>query len=111
VLTHLNLFGLYREKVYLSSKKHYGKSFTLFFEFDGSSRQTHAHDLADILFIATASIICGAESWYDMEEFSKAKRDWLSTFLRLPGGMPSHGTFNCVFPPRLEKGFPDRTGR
>ncbi|MDR2691681.1 MAG: hypothetical protein LBB73_05200, partial [Dysgonamonadaceae bacterium] len=42
------------------------------------------------------------------------KRDWLSTFLRLPGGISSHDTFNRVFsapdPEGLEKGFPDRTG-
>jgi hypothetical protein len=100
-------------KVNLSSKKHYGKSFTLFFEFDGSLSRTHGHDLADILFMATASIPCGAESRYDMEEFGKAKQDWLSTFLRLPGGISSHDTFNRVFsapdPEGLEKGFPDRT--
>jgi hypothetical protein len=38
------------------------------------------------LFIAIASIICGAEGWNEMEEFGRAKKDWLKTFLRLPGG-------------------------
>jgi predicted transposase YbfD/YdcC len=65
------------------------------------------------MFIAIASIICGAESWYDMEEFGKAKEEWLKTFLRLPGGIPSHDTFNRVFsalePCELEKGFVDWT--
>ncbi|MDR1645202.1 MAG: transposase family protein [Tannerellaceae bacterium] len=42
------------------------------------------------MFIAIASIICGAESWYDMEELGKAKEEWLKTFLRLPSGTPSH---------------------
>jgi hypothetical protein len=70
---------------------------------DPQVERAREHDLADILFTATASIICGAESWYDMEEFGKAKRDWLSTFLRLPGGMPSHDTFNRVFPPRTRR--------
>jgi predicted transposase YbfD/YdcC len=32
-----------------------------------------------------------------MEEFGKAKKEWLKTFLRLPNGIPSHETFNCVF--------------
>jgi hypothetical protein len=55
------------------------------------------HDLEDIMFITIVSIICGAESWYDMEEFGKSKEDRLKTFLRLPGGIPSHDAFNRVF--------------
>jgi hypothetical protein len=71
--------------------------------------RTREHSLEDILFIAIASIICGAESWYEMEEFGKAKEKWLKTFLRLPGGIPSHDTFNRVFSAleqeELEKSF------
>ena len=37
------------------------------------------HDLEDILFIAIASIICGAEGWNEMEEFGKSKEDWFKT--------------------------------
>ncbi|MDR0749878.1 MAG: transposase family protein [Tannerellaceae bacterium] len=40
---------------------------------DPRVERTREHDLDDILFIAIASIICGAESWYEMEEFGKAK--------------------------------------
>jgi hypothetical protein len=29
-----------------------------------------------------------------MEEFGKAKKEWLKTFPGLPGGIPSHDTFN-----------------
>lgn len=55
------------------------------------------HNLEDILFIAIASVICGAESWNDMEEFGKSKEEWLKTFLSLPNGIPSHDTFNRLF--------------
>jgi hypothetical protein len=69
--------------------------------------------LEDILFIAIASIICGAESGYDMEAFGKAKEEWLKIFLRLPGGLPSHDTFKRVFsalePEEPEKSFIART--
>jgi hypothetical protein len=48
-----------------------------------------------------------------MEEFGRAKEDWLKTFLRLTGGIPSHDTFNRVFsalnPVELESCFMDRT--
>ena len=56
---------------------------------DPRVERTKAHMLEDILFIAIASVICGAESWNDMENFGKAKQEWLRTFLRLPGGIPS----------------------
>ena len=64
---------------------------------DPRVERTKAHMLEDILFIAIASVICGAESWNDMENFGKAKQEWLRTFLRLPESIPSHDTFNRVF--------------
>jgi DDE_Tnp_1-associated len=55
------------------------------------------HDLADILVIALCTILCGGDSFYDMEEFAQVRLDWLKTFLRLRNGAPSHDTFNRVF--------------
>jgi predicted transposase YbfD/YdcC len=80
---------------------------------DPRVERTREHRLEDILFIAIASVICGAESWNDMEEFGKAKEEWLKTFLALPGGIPSHDTFNRLFsslnPEELESCFMDWT--
>ena len=59
--------------------------------------RTKAHLLDDIIFIAIASVLCGADTWDDMEDFGKAKLSWLKTFLKLPEGIPSHDTFNRVF--------------
>jgi len=64
---------------------------------DPRVNRTKHHELVDILVIALCTLICGGESFYDMEEFGKAKRRWFSTFLRLPKGIPSHDTFNRVF--------------
>ena len=55
------------------------------------------HDLVDILVIALCAILCGRDSFYDMEEFAEIRLPWLKTFLRLPNGAPSHDTFNRVF--------------
>jgi predicted transposase YbfD/YdcC len=59
--------------------------------------RTPKHLLIDILTIAICSLVCGAESFNDMEDFGIAKYDWLKTFLKLPFGIPSHDTFNRVF--------------
>jgi len=55
------------------------------------------HSLPEVLFIALAAVLCGAESFTDMEEFGKAKEDLLRQILPLKHGIPSHNTFNNVF--------------
>ena len=37
------------------------------------------HDLADILTIALCTILCGGDSFYDMEEFGEVRLGWLKT--------------------------------
>lgn len=56
-----------------------------------------AHPLTNILMIAICSVLSGAETFVDMEDFGNAKKDWLSSFLDLSGGIPSHDTFGRVF--------------
>lgn len=51
----------------------------------------------DIMTIAILSVISGADTWDDMEDWGIAKKEWLETFLELPNGIPSHDTFNRVF--------------
>jgi len=55
------------------------------------------HSLFDILVISICAVICGAEHWTEMEEFGKAKQEWLADFLELENGIPSHVTFRRVF--------------
>jgi len=55
------------------------------------------HDRPDILTIAPCAILCGGDSFYDMEEFGEVRLDWLKTFLRLRNGAPTHDTYNRVF--------------
>lgn len=64
---------------------------------DPRLERTRKHHLPEILFIALCAVICGAESFTDIEEFGKANRAWLETFLDLPNGIPSHDTFGRVF--------------
>jgi len=55
------------------------------------------HGLMDILTIAICAIICGADEWTGIEEYGRAKQDWLKQFLTLAHGIPSHDTFGRVF--------------
>lgn len=60
---------------------------------DGGKR----HLLLDIVTIAVAAVVCGADSWVEVELFGQTKQPWLTTFLELPHGIPSHDTFGRVF--------------
>lgn len=67
------------------------------------------HKLIDIVMIAISAVLSGAESWTEIELFGQTKQEWLSTFLELPNGIPSHDTFREVFsrldPTEFEKHF------
>ena len=64
---------------------------------DPRLERTKDHLLLDIIFITIAAVICGAETWNDIEAFGKAKQEWLKSFLKLPNGIPTHDTFNRVY--------------
>lgn len=67
------------------------------------------HPLINIITIALCAIIAGAEGWTDIEMFGQQKKAWLSRFLDLENGIPSHDTFGRVFarldPEQFRHGF------
>lgn len=76
---------------------------------DPRIERTRAHSLVNILVIALLAVLCGADSFTDMEDFGHSKRDFLSTFLDLESGIPSHDTFGRVLamldPGALQEAF------
>jgi len=76
---------------------------------DPRIERTKRHTLLDVITIALCGVICGAESWVEVEDWGDAKREWLQTWLALPNGIPSHDTFGRVFsridPAQFEAGF------
>ena len=64
---------------------------------DPRVNRTRKHNLLDIIAIALCGVICGADSWVEIEAYGKAKYAWLQRFLQLPNGIPSHDTFGRVF--------------
>ena len=55
------------------------------------------HDLLEVMFIALAAVLCGAEDCTDMALFGQAKLRLLKEVLELPHGPPSHDTFSRLF--------------
>jgi predicted transposase YbfD/YdcC len=55
------------------------------------------HTLTDMIAIAIAGVLCGADGWVQIAQFGRAKRAWLEQFLELPHGIPAHDTFGRVF--------------
>ena len=59
--------------------------------------RTKKYKLIDIIVIAVSAVICGAKTWYEIEDFGKDKFEWFDSFLNLKNGIPSHDTFNRFF--------------
>jgi predicted transposase YbfD/YdcC len=64
---------------------------------DPRRRYLNDHPLINIITIALCAVIAGAEGWTDIEMFGRQKQEWLSRFLDLKNGIPSHDTFGRVF--------------
>lgn len=64
---------------------------------DPRAQHSIEHKLIDIAIITICAVLCGADSWVDVENYGKSKQQWLETFLDLPNGIPSHDTFERLF--------------
>ena len=74
-----------------------GKLLSIFKQIEDKRRDlSKLHDLNDILVMAIIAVICGADTWDNIEEYCEAKEEWLAGFLNLENGIPSHDTFNRV---------------
>lgn len=67
--------------------------------------RTKRHPLVSVLFIGICSVLCGAESWEQMEDFGYSRKEWLGQYVELPHGIPSHDTFGRVFAQIDSKAF------
>ncbi len=65
------------------------------------------YPLDEIFLTVLCAIICGSESWEDIEDFGKAKLYFLKQYLPFKNGTPSHDTFARVFSLIHPKDFKD----
>lgn len=73
--------------------------------------RTKKHSLHDILGVTLCAVICGADSFEEIERFGQARVEVLRQFLPLPNGIPSHDTFNRVLAALDRKRFAECFGR
>lgn len=55
------------------------------------------YPLHELLFTSLCAVICGAESWYDIEDFGEARINFLRRFFSYENGIPSHDTLGRFF--------------
>jgi len=60
-------------------------------------KENARHDLASILFIAVAGMLCGEKTCVDFADFADAHFETLDEIVDLSHGPPSHDTFSRVF--------------
>jgi predicted transposase YbfD/YdcC len=86
-----------------------GKFKKVFRRLDDPRAANASHELVEVLFIALAAVLCGAQGAADMALFGRSKEAVLRSFLRLEHGIPSHDTFSRIFrlldPQAFEKAF------
>jgi predicted transposase YbfD/YdcC len=64
---------------------------------DPRREHNRLHHLWDIIALTISAVVCGADSWVEVEQYGRRKQSWLQTFLELPHGIPSHDTIGRVF--------------
>src|SRR5580704_4132094 len=55
------------------------------------------HRLIDLVVLAICGVIANCDDWPDIALFARKRASWFKRFLALPGGIPSHDTFERVF--------------
>ncbi len=55
------------------------------------------HLLIDIVVMAICAVIGDCDDWSDIAQFARKREPWFRRFLKLPGGIPTHDTFERVF--------------
>ena len=78
---------------------------------DPRVNRTKKHRLDDILGITLCAVICGADSFEEIERFGEAREGWLRRHFALPNGIPSHDTFNRVLAALDRAKFAECSGR
>ena len=64
---------------------------------DPRSDKFKKHPLSSMIFIALVGSICGADDWVAIADTGEHLKEWISQYVDLPFGIPSHDTFGRTF--------------
>lgn len=67
-----------------------------FAELPDPRRRPVIYPLVNVVVIAVCAVLCGADDFVGIAAFGRDKRAWLSRFLDLSKGIPSHDRFNAI---------------
>jgi predicted transposase YbfD/YdcC len=59
-------------------------------------RRKVVYPLINVVTIAICAVVAGADDFVSIAEYGRKKRTWLSRFLDLGAGIPSHDRFNAI---------------
>lgn len=59
-------------------------------------RRKVVYPLVNVVTIAICAVLCGADDFVAIAQFGRTKRKWLSQFLDMSTGVPSHDRFNAI---------------
>jgi len=59
-------------------------------------RRKVVYPLINVVTIAICAVLCGADDFVAIAAFGRKKQKWLSKFLDLSAGIPSHDRFNAI---------------
>ena len=68
-----------------------------FAELTDPRRRELTYPLINVVVIAVCAVISGADDFVAIAKYGRRKREWLSTFLDLENGIPSHDRFHAIF--------------
>jgi predicted transposase YbfD/YdcC len=59
-------------------------------------RREVTYPLINVVVISVCAVICGADDFVAIAKWAETKKDWLSKFLDMRAGVPSHDRFNAI---------------
>ena len=59
-------------------------------------RRDVTYPLINVVVISVCAVICGADDFVAIAKWAETKKDWLSRFLDMSAGVPSHDRFNAI---------------
>jgi predicted transposase YbfD/YdcC len=78
------------------SQSHRGSIKECFSELTDPRRRKVVYPLVNVVTIAICAVLCGADDFVAIAAFGRKKQKWLSKFLDLSAGIPSHDRFNAI---------------